>query len=409
MDFYNYLCILLLGLFLINTGYTQSVTTVIPSEEVFIEDDNNHTWTSLNYPKPYPITNQTTILKVPNGYSIAVFVDDLDLDSGSGDFLLLKGGDKLKDENKGVVFTYTLKSARNYLIEQSSAYLAFQVHGNNTALKKGFSLRYTRKGKEVATTETPTTTILWPTPAAGDHMYLTVNVTGKSQEDFGNDTNLINFKNAIANMAIEYCSKHNISLSQNITIKNIHINTLTRCVYNWPESNMCVKIQLSIPVFLDTNSTLNGYQLSSGNLEQMWRDLADKWLPTVGMLVYQEPHSNSKLVLWLLISGTILICVTLGLFVVKALSRSAFTTAIKHTKRRYSDTKGIVENELKPRKTSLTPHPRQVIPPFFDNDTFFQYEPKMDTAPTDLYFFSDDSDEDVHFSKNRSQTLESKT
>lgn len=397
MSFYRHFPILLFSLFKIDTGYTQNLTPAVLLNERVIEDDNNHTWTSLNYPQPYPSENRTMILRVQAGYSIVIFVTELDLDSANGDFLLIKGGEILEDENKGVVLTYNLKSERKYVIEHSSAYLAFEVLGKNSAHKKGFSLIYKRTGEEITSTETPMTTILWPTPSEGDSIYLTVNVSGKTQEEFANKTTLNNFKIALANMAMEYCFIRSISLSQNITFKNVHISYLIRCSYNWPESEMCVRMQLSIPAFLSDNSTLNGYQLSSENLEHMWTLLADKWLSTVSMSVYKEPDSDSKLILWVVISCIILTVVTLGLLIVKNVSKP---------KRRCSDTNAIIEKEVKPKKFSLTPHPLQVIPPFFDNfdnnhnESIYQHEPKIDVPYNEADFFSDDSDDEIIISWN---------
>ncbi|KAF5290604.1 hypothetical protein FQA39_LY14670 [Lamprigera yunnana] len=353
------------------TVTTPNLTNI---EEIFVDDYDNHTWTSPNFPEPYPKECHTLIVKAELGYSIFITIEELDLDSEKGDFLMVKAGSTYAAPDSGKIFTYTLKNPKTYVTDQNNAYISFRVLGNNEAKKKGFSIVYKRIG-EVITTEAPTTEITWPTPGGTDHIYCTVNVSGKSQDDFRNDSVMTDFKNTVAEMGMQFCTDKNISLRENITNANVHIQKLIRCPYYWPYSETCVTIRFSLPVFLlETNTS--EYQLSAPNLMLMWDLYSDKFLNKYSMSSYVKLENSSNLLVWVVVSILVIIIFIILLLVVKVIGQRISTPKIFN--RKNSDTQGIVDNEMRASKLSLSPHPLQITPPFFDNDySFSQYEPNI--------------------------------
>lgn len=73
-------------------------------------------------------------------------------------------------------------------------------------------------GEQVTTTtQSPTTGISWPTPSGNDSIYIVVNLYGKTASDYFDNETLGAFKNAVVDMANEYCSTQNAPLTDDIT------------------------------------------------------------------------------------------------------------------------------------------------------------------------------------------------
>lgn len=56
-------------------------------------------------------------------------------------------GNGLEDDLPGLVFTYTLKSTRQYVIGGNKAYFFFKMNGNNLQNLDGYQLKYKCDGK----------------------------------------------------------------------------------------------------------------------------------------------------------------------------------------------------------------------------------------------------------------------
>lgn len=372
----------LLIILVIRVAYAQDSTTTVSSTKVgqiqyVLDSDKEYTFTSKNYPNPYPNENQNVIIQVKNGYSIKIIVNTVDLNSDKGDFLIIKPGTNLDDESQGKVFVYTVKESRNYVIHSTSAFVSLQVLGNEKHSKKGFSISVQRIGEEAtSTTQISTTDVTWPTPSNTDSIYYTGYVYSKTLQEYNNTDTMGNLKMAINEMAIQYCNANKVPLASSITTKNVHIYRLMQCQLTWPNYEKCVEVYFALPIFLNENSEWNGYQLTTKHLEKMWAEYADEYLKKYELQLYSKPNIDSMFTTWILISCITLILFLILLYFVKLITRNMASGNI--LKRRSSDTSGIIKNDSRLSKMSLGPHPLQVTPPFFDNDySPQQFEPDV--------------------------------
>lgn len=58
-----------------------------------MQNGDEHTWNSVNYPDAYPAdASEDLLVSADKGYSITVIIENLDLDGSNGDLLAMKAG-----------------------------------------------------------------------------------------------------------------------------------------------------------------------------------------------------------------------------------------------------------------------------------------------------------------------------
>ncbi|KAF5304884.1 hypothetical protein FQR65_LT00768 [Abscondita terminalis] len=364
-------------------------------EHIFLNDEN-YTLSSVNYPEPYPKdSSRTWIITVEAGYSISVIITSFDIDSENGDFLIIKPGTTINDQNSGTVFTYKLKNVKKYILESNNVLISFRVLGDNANKKGGFSLILKREGVLI-TTQTPEIEITWPTPPETEQIYFTGNVSGRAQNDYSNETVLNNLKSAIAQMATEYCIAQAIPFIDSITYLNVHVKELISCPYEWPNSSICVKIRFSLPIFLNQTVNTTGYELTSSNIELMWNQHADKALTQISLSLYTPPDTSTELMWWVGISVAVLI-ILVFVIIISVIINSKTVVKVKHRfSRRSSDTNAIITDDVRSTITTLPPSEYQPFPPFFDREQQHAviHEPRNRTS-TGYHFNDEDLDNNV--------------
>ncbi|KAF2903004.1 hypothetical protein ILUMI_03173 [Ignelater luminosus] len=214
-------CVLITLLSLPYNAIAQEVATP-KLKTVFLQNDDEHTWSSLNYPEAYPAgASEDLLVTADKGYSIVVIVESVDLDGFNGDFLTIKAGTSLEDDGDGKVFTFSVKSELKYAVHANSVFFSFKVDGENPNGRKGFKLHYQRVGEAITTTEAPSTTeaATWPTPSGSESMHYIGFIHGKNKNDFLNPKTLANLKMALSEMAKKYCEHNDLVLTEAITGK----------------------------------------------------------------------------------------------------------------------------------------------------------------------------------------------
>nr|CAH7759358.1 unnamed protein product [Callosobruchus chinensis] len=208
------------------------------------------------------------------------------------------------------------------------------------------------------TTETP----LYPTPSGNVSDYsIVVYVSGKTLAQFRAPSTKQMFKEALSEMAKEFCSEHSIKPSIPITASTVDILWTSECPPLWTECAPCASSGFAIPLNFNTTAPPHEYELTAQNLDSMWRKYAVKYLKE-GLTVCPPPDTV-KLVKWQLIAFSA-ITVT---FVVILLVIRYFTIRINDRIRgktlkideQWSNKQSILKD--------LGPHPLQEMPPIFED------------------------------------------
>lgn len=328
---------------------TVEATTTIPI--LFLSDTNNvRSWS--------PKSTESVIIEADEGYKISVNVTDCNIDGANGEYATIT----TDEYTNGLLFTYGVTTQPAYLYNNNRLFGEF--FGSNAS---NFTAVFTRLGEALTTTttEVPTTTIILPTPNSNDSSTLLVYLAGRAASEYFNQFDLVNtLANAIGLMAAKYCENENFPLNGSVTSNNVIIHHLLPCSVGWPNSDLCVQLNFSVPVHLneDADSLWTGYQMTTAHLRIMWSRYAGSYLPE-GTTVYTEPGDGSfKWGIAILLAGTFIFALILlgirhcGMKVTKMMRR-----------RKLSDTASIISASDRNSQISLPPHYLQDTPALFEN------------------------------------------
>lgn len=238
--------------------------------------DDSYTWSSGN---PYPAESQTVIVEAEEGYLVHVTITECDISGEDGDFMLIKAGilikaitviilnyrylktrlsilgKSLEDPGSGRIFTYNLKSAREYVVHSNAVFLSFQVFGLNEKQKSGAVVVFERFGnvdsddrycvklkdfcilgeQVLTTTESSVSTTVWPEHSVNDSIYYNNAITSSTTAvDFYDNETISELRWIISQMATDFCGDELIPLSENITLVAfvlLHICTPTNFLF----------------------------------------------------------------------------------------------------------------------------------------------------------------------------------
>ncbi|GJQ65955.1 hypothetical protein Trydic_g4053 [Trypoxylus dichotomus] len=312
--------------------------------------------------------DQDIFVRAETGYKVLITVKSVVLNGANGDYLLIKSGYKDDDGLTGRIFTHFIRNERTYVSLSEEILLRFHVNEPKSDEYEGFVVTLEHYGEQV-TTEVPTTTERsWPTPEDDDMPYLTVNMTINQD---GNVT-LSEFKDIIVYLASSFVIEEGFDLAEPISEENVQIEQVMRCPLYWPNSENCVQINFSLPIFLVENSSLYGtYQINSTNLIKMWEN-APIFFANSKYSIYEIRNSRHVLLIWMTV-----ICSTILLFgIVYLVSGYECSGYVLKKKKLEAERKHQSTAEERDRESvsSLSPHPLQHIPKLFDTDVTY-YNP----------------------------------
>nr|CAH7759356.1 unnamed protein product [Callosobruchus chinensis] len=309
-----------------------------------------------------PESSETLTVTTDEGCQIVVQLLYCNLDGDQEEYATLSTGpSKARD---GLLFTYSIKEKPVYLYNGNQVYAEVILVGHSTQSK--IKLNFTRIGEAAATSTsnapTTTETPLYPTPSGNVSDYsIVVYVSGKTLAQFRAPSTKQMFKEALSEMAKEFCSEHSIKPSIPITASTVDILWTSECPPLWTECAPCASSGFAIPLNFNTTAPPHEYELTAQNLDSMWRKYAVKYLKE-GLTVCPPPDTV-KLVKWQLIAFSA-ITVT---FVVILLVIRYFTIRINDRIRgktlkideQWSNKQSILKD--------LGPHPLQEMPPIFED------------------------------------------
>lgn len=341
-----------------------------------------------NYPSPYKTgcTWQWTIV-VPEKVSLHLTIEDTDVDSHEGDQLFIHtGGNETILVGQNTTENSTTVGSNITVFDSRLVTITFiSPKRNMENIHRGFSIYYeitgikqltmevldvqphkTEKYDETATTEVTSATIvtsLLPTTEITQiiHDSIVIDLNGLTPEAFSGMSD--KFRAMIADLADAYCQKIQMNVTQKITFKTVELKAVVRCPKDWPNSDLCLQINFSVPVI-----TINVYELTSTNLYAMWRTHSDdELLKRFGLVEYEVPQDNLVLVLWIATTGTLFLVFLVILMVV--LRTEIVDNYIKRTRRDHSSygTDSAWLNQV---------NEQQLVPPFFYPDERVKYDHK---------------------------------
>lgn len=319
-------------------------------------------------------TNNDNIkIEVDEGYRILVNItnaifhdfDEVDVNDLPEDpigYAIIKDNKESLSKKDQLVIAHHISSSKAYVFNTN------KLIGTFYSEKGSLDCTFQKFGDKITTTtEAPTTTESpFPTPPHNlTHTNYTNYVYGKPAEEYRNDTVVLIFKEAVAQMANEYCT-HNteIHLNQSVTSANVNVTYLIECPINWPETDVCVKVTFEVPVVLK-DAKPNQYELTTPHLERMWELYADKYLNGSHsrnkdeLSPYDVPNVDKIVTFWAIAIAVVILMLTVGVFVVRKLC--SITDAARLPK---SSDKHPIIKQMEP--TDMMPHVFQDVPPFFE-------------------------------------------
>uniref|UniRef100_A0A1B6CSC1 CUB domain-containing protein n=1 Tax=Clastoptera arizonana TaxID=38151 RepID=A0A1B6CSC1_9HEMI len=179
--------------------------------------------------------------------------------------------------------------------------------------------------------------------------FIVLYLKGKSKTQFSEDT----FKTFLNGLAAAFCKSQNITLNNSGDVPVV-INSIEMCPQDWPNSDICISVNVSIPISINELSTPQLYAMwATHSAEQLMSDLDVK--------EYTSEENNLVLVLWLATTGTLFL-LFLAIFAV-VLRTQIVENYIKRTRREHLTSYGIYE-----RSRFHQSNQQQLVPPFFYPD-----------------------------------------
>ncbi|XP_022837271.1 uncharacterized protein LOC111364594 isoform X1 [Spodoptera litura] len=362
---------------------------------------------SPNHPNPYQPNNIIDWILEGPGHGIELNITTLDLNSVTGDFLLIKPGGLDASGSDGLVFAHRLRSERKYRFTGvDRVFIRFQANDARWQLHRGFSL---------------SVKMIWSLPELEEDLpdaeaviqppreTLTLNLAGLTLAQFKAIKD--DFQLMLADMAKAYINDNNIELGLNTTYEVTQITRTAICNIQWPDYENCVEVIFGVPLQYDGEDEESEPRLSTKELDDMWTtyiikdDFADR-LRSFGITEYAIPDDQTVLMVWLVIAAGVIISMAMLAFALWRFSCFEDYTRMKV----YGDTDSI-QNEK--RHLDLYPTPHQTLPPLYSENDYKWADDKYDDSTRvdmggfanksyirdELYDF--DSDEDVITPRDR--------
>lgn len=307
---------------------------------------------SPNYPENYTAGTCECNFQVDLGYKIEVFIEDLNLDSSGLDNILITGA----PDDKQIKCSWFLNTTKKYFFENNHVSLKFEAT-HDAVNYSGFSVHFRRYGGDL-TTIAPSTEIPWPNPSNEDKIYHTIFLKMAPKEFKLNESV---FQNVMVNVSTIFCQVAGYKLVENITTRNIIINSISNCLIDWPDSKNCVQIRYALPIILKSKD----YELERTNLEEMWTDYGKDAFAEIGWIAYDVPDTSTSVMWWITLCCIILIVFGVFLYGMKVMSLKINFSS----KRRRSDTMHITCSEKTNDASSLSLTHSQIVPSFFETES----------------------------------------
>ncbi|XP_063237723.1 uncharacterized protein LOC134539521 [Bacillus rossius redtenbacheri] len=264
-----------------------------------------------NYSALLACGDWTRAVTVADGYQAELTVRSLLV--APGDYLVVSPGGRPLATAAAAVLVGRLRSPRRLrALGSPQLHLHFHAAGEAGLLAQleGFSLAF-GTDSPLTTTQPPTpppSTLPSAPPSVADTC--TVFLRGRSPADFLQYS--AELRTSVKEMAQAYCREHNISVLQDITEQNVVFRLVERCALSWPDSQLCTRLQLAVPV-----DTPSGYQLTASSICAMWEEQArgSARLAQLGLQVYDAPDAQVSMLVWLGVALGVTLVFTASLLV----------------------------------------------------------------------------------------------
>lgn len=338
-----------------------------------------------NYPTPYKTgcSWEWTIV-IPEKASLHLTVQDADIDSQANDQLFIHTEDNetiiigQDTTENSVTISNNITISGNKVVtvtfispkkNKENSHRGFSIKYELTPLKQltvdtnQVQLQATEKYAQTDHTEVTTATTESSSPPTTEgtqifHDFIVVDLNGLTPEGFSEVSD--KFRVMIAELSDAYCRRIGLNVTEKINYKTVELRPAVHCPPHWPNSDLCIQVNFSVPVI-----TIGFYELTSAKLYAMWKTHSnEELLKQFGLVEYEVPQDNLVLVLWIATTGTLFLVFLVILMVV--LKTDIVDNYIKRTRR----------DHLSYGTESAWFNEQQLVPPFFYPDERDKYDHK---------------------------------